>query len=100
SGVQGVLYVETHAGNAEQENGGQTPVKKYPIVNLVIDIQDHQPPPEGAEIKTDRKPMDPAARAAYLAATKQSIQELAEKGIPTIYIAIGDSSALYPGNVS
>lgn len=92
--------METNAGNAEQENGGQKPAKKFPVVNLVIDIQDHQPPPEGAEIKTDRKPMDPSARADYLAATKQSIQELAEKGIPTIYIAIGDSSALYPGSGS
>lgn len=69
----------------------------YPVVNLVIDIQDDRLPPEGGEIKTGRKPMDPAARAEYLKAAKQTIQDLADRGIPTIYIAIGDSSQLYPG---
>src|SRR5690606_28852602 len=77
------------------------PALKFPTVNLVIDIQDPHPLPDKLpEGFVERKGLSEKKRQKYVQATKKTIKELAKRGIPTIYISIGNSSEVYPGTRS
>ncbi len=65
------------------------------LVNIVIDVQDHRERPPGAPPST-LEDMDETVRAAYLKSVRDTVEEFRQRGIPTIFVAIGDSSQLYP----
>ena len=58
------------------------------IVNLVIDVHDY----------SDNSKMGKAEHDRYIKKIKDSIEALRDRGIPTIYIAIGDASIAFPGS--
>jgi nicotinamidase-related amidase len=61
------------------------------IVNLVIDVQDYDP--EHPMLNKDE-------HDAYVKKINDSVKALADRGIPTIYIAITDDSIAHPGSAS
>lgn len=86
---------------SEGKDTDATPAQTYPTVNLVIDIQDPHPLPEKLpEGFVERKGLSEEQRQEYLKSAKETIKELADRGIPTIYISIGNSSEVYPGTRS